>query len=198
MSIMREIKIPYGKGFQYLHIEEEKLHAVLCPEKLPRSIREEDDIVEEALANPIASARLRELVKGKNHILLITSDHTRPVPSRITIPHLMKEIREGNPQAEVIVLIATGMHRRTTQEELAARFGEKFIREEKILIHDAYDESSMRFFGTLPSGGELWLNGKLAWADLVIAEGFIEPHFFAGFSGGRKAILPGSSSANVS
>ena len=127
-------------------------------------------------------------------MLIITSDHTRPVPSRITMPQLLAGVRAGNPQAEITILIATGMHRPTTQAELLDRFGEEIVSHERIVVHRAQADEDMAFFGTLPSGGELWLNRLVKESDLVLSEGFIEPHFFAGFSGGRKSILPGVAS----
>ncbi|MBQ1390748.1 MAG: nickel-dependent lactate racemase [Firmicutes bacterium] len=191
---MKTIEIPYGHGVQTLHIDPARLNAVLEPPAgaaSPESSGEESRIVTEALAAPIGTVPLAELSAGKRRILVITSDHTRPMPSRVTMPLLLNEIRQGNPQAEITILIATGMHRPTTAEEIRARFGEEMAAAEQIVVHNAYHPEELAYFGTLPSGGELWLNGLLKQADLIVAEGFIEPHFFAGFSGGRKSILPG-------
>ena len=188
------IEIPYGSTKQILHIDHEKVAAVLGQAERDNAGPNEAAIVRAALLHPIASPRLSDLARGKRRILLITSDHTRPVPSRITMPPLLDEIRTGQPDADITILIATGMHRPTTGEELIAKLGPEITDHEKIVVHNAYDESSMAFFGTLPSGGKLWLNSLLREADLVLSEGFIEPHFFAGFSGGRKSILPGIAS----
>jgi len=88
-------------------------------------------------------------------------------------------------------LIATGFHRLTSHEEMVQKFGSNIVENEELINHNSRDSKNMVFKGILPSGGELWLNSLVDWADLVISEGFIEPHFFAGFSGGRKSILPG-------
>ena len=96
----------------------------------------------------------------------------------------------GNPAAEIRILIATGTHRPTTDAEMRAKFGDALVSRETFVNHVCTD-GAMVFKGTLPSGGELWLNSLVDWADLLVAEGFIEPHFFAGFSGGRKSVLPG-------
>ena len=130
-------------------------------------------------------------------MVIITSDHRPSQPSRITMPLLLEEVRRGNPEAEISLLIATGMHRPTTEVELRARYGDEIVDRENIVVHKAMVKEDMVFFGTLPSGGELWLNRLIKESDLVVAEGFIEPHFFAGFSGGRKAILPGVASAKT-
>lgn len=189
---MEHISIPYGTDKQTLHIPKERLLAVLCPAHGERPAQEDESaIVRQALDQPIASPRLREMAAGCRHILLITSDHTRPVPSRITLPLLLKEIRSGNQAAQITILIATGVHRATTEAELRDRFGDDIVNHERIVVHRADADEDMAFFGILPSGGELWLNKLIREADLVIAEGFVEPHFFAGFSGGRKSILPG-------
>jgi len=89
--------------------------------------------------------------------------------------------------------MATGFHRATTQAELENKFGDT-LPELDIEMHVARDAGSMVYKGILPSGGELWLNRLVDWADLIVSEGFIEPHFFGGFSGGRKSILPGIAS----
>ncbi len=191
---MAAIQIPYGKNTQTLQVADDRLRAVLAPRHAAYENMDQSAAVQTALENPIGSARLCELVKGKQRILVITSDHTRPVPSRVTLPLFLKEIRRGNPGAELRILVATGMHRPTTEAELRAKMGDGIVDKETIVIHEAETDEDMRFFGTLPSGGELWLNKLVEWADLTVAEGFIEPHFFAGFSGGRKSILPGVAS----
>ena len=194
---MKEIRIPFGRSEQCLHIEEGRLAAVLQPRRPPERNCPEEALVRQALERPIASPRLRDIAQGKKRVLVITSDHTRPVPSRITMPLLLREIRAGNPEADITILIATGMHRPTTQDELAAKLGEEIVGTERIVVHEAMKQEQMAYFGILPSGGELWLNKLVREADFVCAEGFIEPHFFAGFSGGRESILPGVASAKT-
>ena len=185
------IDIPHGKGTQTLTVADERLRAVLTPTHEEHEAADQQALVLQALANPIGSAPLHELARGKEKIVVITSDHTRPLPSSITLPLYLAEIRKGNPNADITILIATGVHRSPTQEEMLAKYGEGIVNHEKLLVHNASDDSALVLMGTLPSGGELWLNKLVAEADLVVSEGFVEPHFFAGFSGGRKSILPG-------
>ena len=185
------IEIPYGKGTQQLNVADSRLRGVLTPTHTAHVDADQQSLVLEALANPIGSAPLRELAKGKNKVVVITSDHTRPLPSSITLPLYLAEIRKGNPAADITILIATGVHRSPTREEMLAKYGPAIVENEKLLVHNASDDSSLVLMATLPSGGELWLNKLVAEADLVVSEGFVEPHFFAGFSGGRKSILPG-------
>lgn len=192
---MANIKLPYYKGHIDLNLKDENISAILVSktEEYKPNLSEVD-LVKEALNNPIASKPLCELAKDKKHIVIISSDHTRPVPSHITMPLLLDNIRQVNKDARITILIATGMHRPTTHDELVAKYGEKIVSNEEIVIHDAYNDDLMTYKGILPSGGELWVNKLVDEADLLISEGFIEPHFFAGFSGGRKSVLPGIAS----
>lgn len=192
---MAEFKLPYYKGHIDCIIPDELVAGVLVSKTesyVPTM--SEQELVRDALNNPINSLPLCELAKSKKHIVIISSDHTRPVPSHITMPILLEEIRKYNKDVKITILIATGMHRPTTHEELVNKYGEKIVKEEEIVIHNAYEDSDMTFKGILPSGGELWVNKLVDEADLLISEGFIEPHFFAGFSGGRKSVLPGIAS----
>ena len=148
-------------------------------------------LVEEAMAAPIGSPKLKELAVGKKTCTIIISDHTRPVPSRDILPPMLKELREGNPDIEVKLLVATGFHRLTTKNELVSKLGEEIANSEQIVVHDAFNEDSNVEIGILPSGAPLVIDRVAVETDLLISEGFIEPHFFAGFSGGRKSVLPG-------
>lgn len=192
---MTSIKLPYGKEHVSLEINEERLNAVLVSELHHyKSEMSQTELVKNAMENPIGSEKLCDLAKGKEKIVIIASDHTRPVPSKIIMPLMLEEIRKGNPKADVTILIATGCHRETTKNELVQKFGEEIVNNEKIYIHDCDDESMLVKLGILPSGGELIINKLAHEADLLVAEGFIEPHFFAGYSGGRKSVLPGIAS----
>ena len=189
---MATVKIPYAKRMIKLELPDERLLGVLAS-KAHDYVPEagETDLVRGALAHPIHSSRLSDLAKDKKNIVIICSDHTRPVPSKIIMPVVLEEIRSTNPDAAITLLIATGFHRATTKEELIDKFGEKIVNEEKIVIHDSCRQEDMVNIGKLPSGGDILLNKAAAEADLLVSEGFVEPHFFAGFSGGRKSVLPG-------
>lgn len=192
---MKEFMLPYGKETLKAEIEESHLAGVLLSElhsyKAPKSGSE---LVQEALEHPIGTPRLCDMAVGKKKIVVISSDHTRPVPSHIIMPLLLAEIRKGNPDAEITILISTGLHRLTTKDELEAKFGSEITNKEHIVVHDCDDKDNLVYLGKLPSGGDLIINRLAAEADLLVAEGFIEPHFFAGFSGGRKSVLPGVAS----
>lgn len=184
------IALPYGHGEITAQIPDARILAVArngLSQKQPSAPA--DTLVAQALENPIGSPPLWELAKGKHKIVLLASDHTRPVPSKAIVPQMLAQIRRGNPEAEITILIATGCHRGTTREELIRKFGPEICRREHIVIHDCQQSPTVDL-GVLPSGAPLRVNALAAQADLLVAEGFIEPHFFAGFSGGRS-VLPG-------
>lgn len=199
------ISLPYGRGQIAAQLPDSRVSGIGAPvyaHQAPTASPE--DLVAQALQAPIQSPPLEELARGKRNIVILASDHTRPVPSRIILPPMLRAIRRASPQAEVTILIATGCHRGTTTQELAAKFGPEIMAQANILasepptehslriaIHDCADAANMVPLGPLPSGGPCRINRIAAQADLLISEGFIEPHFFAGYSGGRKSVLPG-------
>jgi len=185
------VQIPYGRK---LIDFDEGGSPVLCSKI--SELRAEGDglsIVKKAMENPIDSPRLSELARGRKNCVIIISDHTRPVPSRDILPNMFRELREFNPDIEITLLVATGFHRGTTEEELIEKLGEEIYGSVKVVVHDCRDAASNVQVGVLPSGAPCIIDRLAAEADLLCAEGFIEPHFFAGFSGGRKSVLPGIS-----
>lgn len=190
--MQRTIPIPYYTSTLALHVEEENLKAVLTAKMHGfHAEKSQEQLVLDALEHPVGSPRLRTLAEGKRNIVIVTSDHTRAVPSKITLPLLLKEIRSGNPDADITILIATGLHRPTTEEEQRRMFGNEIVDHEKIAINNAFDPKQFVELCVLPSGAVFQVNRLAAECDLLVTEGFVEPHFFAGFSGGRKSILPG-------
>ena len=182
------VHLPYGKT--YIPVE-------IAPERVIVSRISELEggdgaaLVGAAMEQPLGSPKLSELAAGKNTCTVIVSDHTRPVPSKDILPHMLAQLRQGNPDLDITLLVATGCHRGTTMAELTAKLGEEIVSREKIVVHDAFDPEKNIRIGVLPSGAPLVLDKLAAQTDLLVAEGFIEPHFFAGFSGGRKSVLPG-------
>ncbi|MBQ7044869.1 MAG: nickel-dependent lactate racemase [Clostridia bacterium] len=189
---MPTISFPYGKQHLEYNFSDAELKGVLTSrieEYIPTA--DSATLVQTAIEQPIGSVRLCEKARGKNNVVIIASDHTRPVPSKIIMPLMLSEIRKGNPNANITILIATGCHRGTTKDELINKFGADIVENENIYIHDCDEEEKLVNIGTLPSGSECLINKIAIEADLLVAEGFIEPHFFAGYSGGRKSVLPG-------
>lgn len=193
---MTSIRLPFHKSFQEAEIPENRLRAILTPHCHDHGVpgpgvAAQRQTVAAALDNPLAAPRLEDLAAGKRSAAVITSDHTRPVPSRITLPLILERLRRKNPGINVEVIVATGSHRPATEDEMREKFGSEVVRRERFIMHDCADGAGLRHLGRLPSGGELWLNRHALDSELLVAEGFIEPHFFAGFSGGRKSVLPG-------
>lgn len=192
---MIEIKLPYDKAILTARIAQENFAGVLSSRQGDYEPKiDEDQMVKRSLDAPIGSPRLEELARGEKNIVIISSDHTRPVPSRIIMPILLKRLRSAAPDARIRILVATGFHRASTKEELEEKYGTDIATHEEIVMHVAADDKAMVKVGRLPSGGDCLINKVAVEADLLLAEGFIEAHFFAGFSGGRKAVLPGIAS----
>lgn len=191
------LKIPYYRGSIELGTEGLNVRAILEPTYARSEKADADHVVRNALLHPVGTSRLRDLARDKARVVVVTSDHTRPMPSRITLPALLTEIRAGNPRAQITILVATGLHRPTTEQELRQMFGESIVDNEEIVVHQADKTEDCIELGLLPSGNPFAVNRRALEADLLICEGFIEPHFFAGFSGGRKSILPGICSADT-
>ena len=186
----RTVRIPYGRSSLELAVDPrtqvvEGEIAAFTPADTGEAL------VRRALESPVGTPRLSELAKNARTVVVVTSDHTRAMPSGTTMPLLLEEIRRGNPNADITILVATGLHRAMTEEEQRARFGNDIVDHERIVMHDAFDPSACVDLGTLPSGACFFVNRLVTTCDLLVTEGFIEPHFFAGFSGGRKSILPG-------
>ena len=183
------IRLPYGNGL----ISYDCGCARVLQSRVDslRSERPGVEIVREAMARPIGSLPLQALAKGKSRATVIISDHTRPVPSKDILPPMLEALREGNPAIEITLLVATGFHRGTTHAELVEKLGQEIFASERIVIHDSQNASQNVRIGVLPSGAPLVIDRVAADTELLVSEGFIEPHFFAGFSGGRKSVLPG-------
>ena len=183
------IEILYGKGSMRCSVKPDAVLALQGGHEERSSSGGE--LVKRAMEQPYGGKTLTELARNKKRAVVIISDHTRPVPSKDILPHMLRELREGNPGIEITLLVATGCHRGTTHEELTAKLGEEIANREVIRVHDAFAEEENVEIGILPSGAPLVIDRAAVETDLLVAEGFIEPHFFAGFSGGRKSVLPG-------
>lgn len=153
-----------------------------------------ESAVYSALAGPIESPPLTEIAKGKRNACVVISDFTRPVPNRIILPPLLKTLEEsGINRDEITILIATGMHRPNLGDELEYLVGREIMNTYTIVNHYCRKPEAYRKVDEI-EGAPIEINNRYLDADLKILTGLIEPHFYAGFSGGRKSILPGISS----
>ena len=148
---MFEMNVPYDKGTMKISLPEKNLAGVLEGKQSKYTTElSEKELVEQSLDNPIGSKSLEELAKGKKDIVIISSDHTRPVPSKIITPILLRRIRSVSPDARIRILVATGFHRPSTHEELVDKYGEEIVANEEIVMHISTDDASMKKIGVLP------------------------------------------------
>lgn len=181
------IKIPYGKDEKLnLNIDKQYVYAILEPNEVP--IAEESETLLQAINNPINSQNLNEFLKDSKLTLIIVNDATRPTPTAKVLDIIYKDIKGFN----VKFLIATGTHRAPTEEEYYQIF-DKFhdIFKDRIYVHDSTLEAEMIYLGKSRHGTEMYVNKMALEADRIIIIGSVEPHYFAGYTGGRKALLPG-------
>lgn len=166
----------------------------LIENKPAKALANPEAAVREVLLNPIGTAPLTEIAKGRKNACIVISDITRPVPNKIILPPLLRTLEESGIAAQnITILIATGMHRPNLGEELESMVGKEIMDNYKIVNHYCQKEDELREIAKI-EGAPIEINTHYLDADLKILTGLIEPHFYAGFSGSRKSILPGISS----
>jgi len=183
-----EVKLPYGERGLEIMLERCR---ILRSREMPALASVEGEL-ERALREPISSPSLGDLLKGVGRVLLAVPDNTRAFPSRRLIPRVLDHVERVNPMAEVQVLVATGLHREVERDELERMFGKDVLEKYDIVNHRASDdEQVVKLDARTSYGTPIHVNRLVLESDVVIGAGLIEPHFFAGYSGGRKIILPG-------
>jgi nickel-dependent lactate racemase len=184
-----KIRLRYGKtGLDVRLPEGGKADVVRPPHVEARA--DPAGAVRDALRNPIGTRPLHELVKPSDTVGIVCNDITRPTPYHTILPVLLEELRRV-PDEAVVLLIATGTHRANTRDELQAMLGEDAVTRFRIVQNDARAPAAHARVGTTAGGNEVWIHQEYLRCDVRILTGFIEPHFFAGFSGGGKAVMPG-------
>jgi len=168
-------------------------HPVDILEKHPvPPITDPDARLRADLEAPIDCAPLRELARGRRDAIIVVSDLTRPVPNATLLPPILAALRAGGlPTEAVTILVATGLHRPNTPDELDRMLGPELARNLRVEQHDARDAAAHRGLGRTAGGMPISLDRRFLDADLKIITGLIEPHLMAGYSGGRKAVCPG-------
>src|SRR5215467_10408588 len=148
--------------------------------------------LERALDDPIGAPPLTELARGKRSAAISVCDITRPAPNRLTLPPVLRRLKQAGIASEAItILIATGLHRPATESEIHEICGGEIAAAYRVVNHDARNLSSHRHLGSTGSGTPVYIDERFAAADLHITLGFIEPHLMLGYSGARKLIAPG-------
>jgi nickel-dependent lactate racemase len=184
---MKTVKLAYGKTDLLIAVP--KRTHVIEPRHL-KGLPDERGAVTEALRRPIGTAPLRELVKPTDIVSIVIADITRPTPSHKLVPWLMAELPQV-PKENFVIINGLGSHRPNTRDELIQMLGVEIVDTVRIENHDAFDDSKLVHLGRNTYGSEVYLNKTYVESDFKIVTGFIEPHFFAGFSGGPKGIQPG-------
>jgi len=157
--------------------------------KQERAIADPGSAFRRCAEAPIGSRPLREMVRPGDRVVIVTSDGTRAVPNKLLIPLILEELPV--PASQVTVILGTGTHRPNTPAEIEAMFGADLAARVRIVNHDGFSSESNVDVGRTADGYPVLFNREYVEADVRIAVGFIEPHFFAGFSGGAKGIMPG-------
>jgi nickel-dependent lactate racemase len=148
--------------------------------------------IERALAEPIGTPPLAEVARGRRDACILICDVTRPVPNRLILPPLLRTLEaNGISRRDILILVATGLHRPNVGAELEEMVGPEVMRDYRIENHDGKALDEHDFLGTTPNGVPVYLDSRYVRADLKITTGLIEPHLMAGYSGGRKVICPG-------
>jgi nickel-dependent lactate racemase len=145
-----------------------------------------------ALKNPYGVARLKDIAHGRKKVVILVSDYTRAVPAKMLLLPLVDELHQaGISENQITIIIAGGLHRPSTREEIAQIVGNDWVKRLTVVNHNALDSDRLTFLGKTKRGTPVWINSLVSESDLCIALGQVEPHEYAGFTGGRKSILPG-------
>ena len=186
------IKMRYGKGYKSFEIPDKNVRGILEMKHVDAHPNPEK-LIRDKLESPIGSPPLQDLLKKKNpdNIVVIVSDITRPGPFALMLETLLRELLSYEiPTERIQCIIANGTHRKMTESEMRYHYGDWAVDNFSIENHDCRADDLVNL-GKLTSGNELLINKKVAEADFLITLGVINPHYFAGFSGGRKSVLPG-------
>ena len=188
-----DVALAYGRGRLALAVPDDAV--VIRPEELP-GLPNEQAAFEAAARAPIGAAPLRALARSSDTVAIVIADITRPSPSERLVPWIMAELAHVRREQFVIVN-GTGSHRANTPDELRRMLGDEVADTVRVVNHNAFDDATLAHLGRTSYGGEIWVNRDYLAADVKIVTGFIEPHFFAGFSGGPKGIVPGLAGINT-
>jgi len=187
------IELPYGKdGTVSVEVPDENLISIIEPCSVP-SLTNVEAKIREAICNPIGSERLSNIVKPKDRVKIIITDISRPCPDDKLLPAILEELgRGGVRDSQVTLVVATGMHRPMTEQELREKVSDEVYDRVEIINHVCTDEKSLVFIGrTANLGIPLWVNKAVTEADVLISIGMVDTHIFAGYTGDGKSVMPG-------
>ena len=184
---MKQVQLAYGKTGLPVNVPDSAI--VIEPRHLP-ALADDKAAVVAAMRNPLGTPPLKSMVGKGDTVAIVISDITRPTPNHKLVPWIMEELGHV-PRENFVIINGLGTHRANTQEELAGMLGWDIVNTVRIENHDAFDDAKLVRVGRNSYGSEVYFNKTYVEAKFKIVTGFIEPHFFAGFSGGPKGINPG-------
>jgi lactate racemase len=185
------VTLEYGKTGLEVELPDDRVVGPLHLRPAP-PVADATAAVEDKLRNPTGTAPLSELARGKRTACILICDITRPVPNRVILPPILATLeRAGVPRDGITILVATGLHRPNEGDELVELVGPEIARNWRCVNHFGQDRDSHTYLGTTDAAVPVWIDTRYVEAELKIATGLIEPHFMAGYSGGRKLICPG-------
>ena len=180
------IKIPYGKDSIEVNVSDHRLLGIIEANRVP--VGDETETVRQAIENPINARSFGSFLSDARDVLFLVNDATRPTPTARILGIIYDAIRSRN----VSFLVATGAHRAPTDDELGHIFGDYYQEfRSRIFVHEARSEEDMVFIGKSRNGTEMWVNRMGMAAHKMVIISSVEPHYFAGYTGGRKSFLPG-------
>jgi len=183
------IQLAYGKTGLEIELSGDRDVTIIEPRYLP-GLPDPSEAIRQALRAPLGLPALSEQVQASDRVGIVFSDITRPTPNHIILPALLAELPHV-PRENITLFNALGTHRPNTDAELRGMLGDALVDNYRIVQNNAFDQATQQYRGLTSHGHAVWINRQLEACDLKILTGFIEPHLFAGFSGGGKAIMPG-------
>lgn len=184
---MKQVQLAYGKSGLKIDVPDDAV--IIEPHHL-QGLEDEKAAVIAAMRKPIGTPPLRDMVRADQTVAIVIADITRPTPSHKLVPWLLEEL-DHVPQKNFVVINGLGSHRPNSRDELIQMLGQEIVDTIKIINHDAFNDEELAYVGRNSYGSDVYFNKTYVEADFRIVTGFIEPHFFAGFSGGPKGINPG-------
>lgn len=181
------VSLAYGTDRLVVEVPDDAV--VVTPQELP-GLPNERAAFDAAVRTPLGAAPLREIARASDTVAIVIADITRPSPSERLVPWILSELAHV-PREQFVIINGTGSHRANTRAELIGMLGAEVVETVRVVNHNAFDDATLTRLGRTSYGGEIWVNNDYLEADVRIVTGFVEPHFFAGFSGGPKGVVPG-------
>lgn len=186
-----DIRLDYGRNGLTIAVPDGLRVSVVNPSK-GEPLHDPHGAVERALVEPIGARPLCDVAHGRRDAVVVISDKTRPVPNGLVLPPILRTLEAaGIARERVEILVATGLHRANTREELVEMTSTEIVARYRFRNHVARNVGEHVHLGCTTRGTEIWLDRGFVAADLKIVTGLIEPHLMAGYSGGRKGVAPG-------